>query len=127
MTTSNGWDGYHKEQVADYTMASDVIYACVPDVQKFHYFMPNKFSEGIVSKRVLLATRNVGELADILQEYDAGYLIDAVTVNDLQTAFHALKNATLRQTLSDNAYALRDQYSWERAEQLLDELYQSLT
>lgn len=121
------WLGWlSREQVADYTLASDVIYACVPDAPKFHYFMPNKFSEGIVSKRVLLATRNVGELADILAEHDAGYLIDAVTVDDLQRALHDLKASHLRQKLAENAYALRDRYSWQRAETLLDDVYQSL-
>lgn|GEM_PF-1715828 len=120
-------DWLTRDEVVNYTLASDVICTLLPDAPRFHYTMPNKFSEGVVAGKVVLATRGIGEFADTIQDNTAGYLVDDYTADNLSKAIEELKDAQLRQQLSDNSYALRDQYSWERAEQILDELYQSLT
>lgn len=119
-------DWLSQAEVPLYTLVSDVIYCCVPDTPQFQHFLPNKLFEALVAGRVLLVHANVGEMASIVAEHEAGWLVPTVTPMALQEAFEQLKNQTRLQRLKQNAFALRQKYHWGLAEQRLDELYRRL-
>lgn len=121
------WLGWlNLADVPAYTLASDVVYCWLTDDMRHQLVTPNKLSEAMVSGRVLLAQRGVGEMSDVIEAHDAGYLIEGLSVEKLVDAFNALKDGSLRKRLSDNAYALRHDYSWQRAEANLHQLYRDL-
>ena len=121
------WLGWLEQYtVPIYTQLSDVIYCCVPNTAEFQHFLPNKLFDAIVAGKALLAHRDVGEMAAIVEQYQAGYLVPEVTSGALQEAFVALQNKDLLTQLQQNAYALRDQYHWDIAEERLAALYEEL-
>ncbi len=119
-------DWLAQPEVPLYTLVSDVIYCCVPNTPEFQYFLPNKLFESLAAGRVLLAHANVGEMAAIVREHRAGWLVPTVTATALQDAFEQLKDPERLQTLKKNAFALRESYHWGLAEQKLQELYTRL-
>lgn len=109
-----------------YTRLSDVIFWCVKDVPMSHMIVANKLFETFSAGNAMLAKRGVGEMSEILEETQTGYLIDEVTPETVAQALRELQNRERLNQYKDNSFAIRDTYAWARGEDLLLHLYQRL-
>ncbi|MGQ9887847.1 MAG: glycosyltransferase family 4 protein [Aggregatilineales bacterium] len=118
-----------------YTSLADVLYCCLRphhENQKElsggnnYYSAPNKLFEAFAAGKPIIATRGVGEIGDILEQIPAGVLLDEVTPETLQGAFHRLRNPQTREALRQQALRGQKAYNWQVAEQRLLALYSDL-
>ena len=109
-----------------YTRLSDVVYCCLADTPMAHVVVANKMFETFLAGKVMLATKGLGEMSEILEDTKTGFLIDDVTPEKIAQAFTVLQDRELLNQYKQNSLAIRDTYAWERGEQLLLNLYQRL-
>jgi glycosyltransferase involved in cell wall biosynthesis len=110
-----------------YTAATDVIFCCLKDTfAQAYYVVPNKLFEAFAAARPVLARRGVGEMAVIIEETEAGILLDEATPSTLKAALRTLHDSGLRTELAQRALVARTQYNWEMAEDRLRILYMEL-
>lgn len=109
-----------------YTRLADVIYCCLADTPMAHVVVANKMFETFLAGKVMLATKGLGEMSDVLEDTQTGYLIDEVTPEVIAQALRTLKDRELLKQYKQNSLAVRDAYAWSHGEQLLLSLYQRL-
>jgi glycosyltransferase involved in cell wall biosynthesis len=109
-----------------YTCLSDVIYWCVKDVPLSHMIVANKLFEAFSAGNVMLAKRGIGEMSEILEETQTGYLIDNVTPEAISQALTELQDQNILNRYKKNSLDIREIYAWSRGECLLLNLYHRL-
>jgi glycosyltransferase involved in cell wall biosynthesis len=130
------WLGWiNLTEVPLYTLLADVLYYCLRPHHENqdelsggnnYYSAPNKLFEAFAAGKPIIATRGVGEISDILEQIPAGILLDEVTPETLQDAFHRLRDPQTRESLRQQALYGQKTYNWQVAEQRLLALYSDL-
>lgn len=128
------WLGWlPQKEVAHYTAVSDVVYQCLKAAPGTHrgqhtfYALPNKLFEAFAAGRASIACRGVGEMGQILEEYEAALLLDDLTVDTLKSAFEKLQDTEELHRLQQNALAAYEVYNWNVSQERLLHAYASLT
>jgi len=106
--------------VPSFTIASDAIYygfdVTNPNAR---YSAPNKLFEALAAGCCIISG-HFGEIQHIVAEHDCGILVDDFSVDHLTRALDAcLDPQRLMHWKQNAARAGRENYNWERAEQLL--------
>lgn len=109
-----------------YTKLSDVIYCCLKEDIVAHYVVANKMFETFLAGKIMLATYGLGEMSETLENTETGYLIKENSSQVIANALTSLQNRDLLECYMENSIKIRDQYSWERGERLLHNLYSRL-
>ena len=116
------------DQVPLHILLSDVIYGCLQsDEGNARYMAPNKLFDAFAAGKAMIATRDIGEIGQILADEEAAILLDEVTPQTVQAAFiRLIEDQTLLEQLQSNARAASQKYNWGVAEERLNALYSKL-
>jgi glycosyltransferase involved in cell wall biosynthesis len=122
------WLGWvDSSEIPLYSLLADAIYSVRNDrdFPELNYIAPapHKLFESFAAGRIVIAKRGVNEMGDILEELQAGILLDEVTPKTLIAAFEQLKDPESRRALEQKALKAREQYNWNVAEERLAHLY----
>jgi glycosyltransferase involved in cell wall biosynthesis len=108
------------KEIADYTCAADVVYyGFDPDNPNARFSAPNKLYEALAAGRPLI-TGDFGEIAEVVREAECGIVLPRYTAAEIQKAFAALANPTVRNTMAANASRFGQAFlNWEKGEEIL--------
>lgn len=124
------WFGWvSMADVARYEALSDVIYYSLNPAlsNQTAYSLPNKLFVALATGKVLLARRNVGEMADLLDAIGSGMLLEDVTAATVRDALCALRDdPALLARLQAAAAAGGAQYNAQAVNARLIHLYAEL-
>ena len=108
-----------------YTMLADVVYYCLSlDYPGGYFSSPNKLFEALAAGKALIATRNIGEIGEIVERMDCGILVTEPSPAEIKQAVERLMVTDLLARLQANAgAAFEEQYNWAQAEETLLTVY----
>jgi glycosyltransferase involved in cell wall biosynthesis len=110
------------------TAVSDAVYYCLKNATgNSFYSAPNKLFEAMAAGKAIIAVRGAGEIGEIVAARDLGVLVNKPEPQALKEGLHELLNPEkLRRWQQNAARAYSETYSWERAEQGLIAVYETL-
>lgn len=111
-----------------YTAICDVVYyGLYPQFKNNQNSLPNKLFEAMAAGKAIIATKGVGEIAEVVGKERCGVLIDQPTSQEIARAFEKLKDRTFLKELQQNALnAARQKYNWQKAKQVLLGIYKEI-
>lgn len=115
------------ELLLEYSFCTDImVYFGRPVVKNMEYTIPNKFFDSIIAEKPIIVG-DLWSLRDIVEKYRIGEVVDIHNIDVKKIA--TIINKLIHNTESCNLYAanaqkIKNQFSWEKQEEKLLELYQ---
>ena len=118
------------DQLLEFSFCADVtVFFGMPVVKNWEYTIPNKFFDSIIAEKPIIVG-DLCSLKDFVEKYRIGEVVDIhnIDVKKIATIINKLiHNPELCNLYAANAQKIKNQFSWEKQEEKLLELYQRVT
>ncbi len=114
-----------EEDIPKITVISDIIYYCLNEENKNSFYSaPNKLFEALAGGKALIATKNVGEIGEIVEKEGLGFLVQKPEKEEIVNALNFFENIENLKKCQDNSKRLfQEKYNWQNAEKILLSFY----
>ena len=118
------------DQLLEYSFCADImVFFGQPVTKNMEYCSPNKLFDCIIAEKPIIVG-DLWSLRDIVEKYRIGEVVDIhnIDVKKIATIINKLiHNPELCNLYAANAQKIKNQFSWEKQEEKLLELYQRVT
>jgi len=117
-----------EEDIPKIAVVSDIIYYCLSEENKNSFYSaPNKLFEALAGGKALIATKNIGEIGEIVEREKLGFLVEKPKEGEIEKALDFFLNGENLKKCQDNSKRLfEEKFNWERAEKKLIDFYNIL-